>query len=607
MSLEVIKNDAKELTPGEKSILNKIKSLYKDYKGDAYLYIQPTIGSLVPDFILIDEQRGLSILEVKDWSMGYISSINKRKVQLADREDDNPVLKTRKYLDITNGIISTSNDDMEFIEDNIYANTVLTNISSSEIVDLKLNKEFYQKPINSITSDLLRKLSIDDLFSDEYISIDESDMVLLRTLLFPETRIKKVKADISGKVIEETINALDIEQENFARRLPYGHYMVTGVPGSGKTVILIARAIHLAKENPDWKIKILTYNKSLSAKIDSILSSIAEEIKYNNFLNDIPIQNIDVVHFHKLATNIANVRNAEGDLDDWFNNKLPLKALEKAKPIYDAVLIDEYQDFRDDWIRVCIKLCKEHTYINNSNKEVKGINLFLAGDRLQSIYNSKVHNWNKDFGLNMAGRSKLLKTSYRAGKDNTVLALKFLQTYEPLEEEVNKFYKEENEVNLSLNDAGNSSCVEFLEGGYECISDTVNKLLNTGYSYNDILIINHSWDKDYDNNTVSSSLNPNVKCNTKAVKDATPNELRTCLLTSTYQSSKGLEAKVVILVDIDKFKGRVKVDDDIIQRKLLYVGMTRASQKLYLHSKNFNIDSFGKQIKEIYDNTLALV
>lgn len=604
MSLEIIKNDAKELTQGERSFLNKIRSLYKDYKKEAYLYIQPNIGKLIPDFILIDECRGLSILEIKDWSIGYISSINKRTVQLADREDDNPAFKTRKYLDIANGIISTSDEQMEFIDDYIYANLVLTNISSSDIKDLGIEKEFNQNPINCITSDLLRKLSIDDLFSDEEISINENEMILLRTLLFPETKIKKVKSDINGKVIDETIKALDIDQENFARRLPYGHYMVTGVPGSGKTVILIARAIHLAKEHPDWNIKILTYNKSLSAKINSILNSIAEEIKDNNFLKDIPIQNIDVVHFHQLASDIANARRAEGNINEWFNKTLPSKALEKAKPIYDAVLIDEYQDFRDDWIRVCIKLCKEHTYMNNYNKEVKGINLFLAGDRLQSIYNSKAHNWNKDFGLNMAGRSKLLKTSYRAGKDNTVLALKFLQTYEPLEEEVNKFYKEEDEVNISLNDAGNSSLVEFLEGSYDCIADTINNLLNMGYSYNDILILNHSWDSCV---TVSNCLDYSIKCNTKTVRDATYNELRTCMLTSTYQSSKGLEAKAVILVDTDKFKGKIDTEDDIIQRKLLYVGMTRASQKLYLHSRNFDIDSFAKEIKEIYDNSLALV
>ena len=106
MALYIIKNDSKELTPGEQKLLNKIKKLYETYKNNAYLYVQPTISSLIPDFILIDEKRGISILEVKDWSLSYIKDVNKRRVILNDREDDNPINKTKQYYNICNGIIS---------------------------------------------------------------------------------------------------------------------------------------------------------------------------------------------------------------------------------------------------------------------------------------------------------------------------------------------------------------------------------------------------------------------------------------------------------------------------------------------------------------------
>ena len=100
MPLNIIKNESKKLTKGEKELLNKIKLLYKNYQDEAYLYVQPTISKLVPDFILIDENRGISILEVKDWSLSYIKDIDKRRVVLADREDDNPLSKTKQYYDI---------------------------------------------------------------------------------------------------------------------------------------------------------------------------------------------------------------------------------------------------------------------------------------------------------------------------------------------------------------------------------------------------------------------------------------------------------------------------------------------------------------------------
>lgn len=601
MCLKIIKNDGKELTAGERSVLNKVKKLYQDYNYTAYLYIQPNIGKLVPDFILIDEKKGFAIIEVKDWSIDYIKNINKRTVKLVDRDDDNPIFKTKKYLDIANGIISTSDDDMEFIEEHLYANTVLVNLLNDDIKKLNAENSFNQRPIKCLTKNLFDNLKINDLFSEEEISINKDEMVLLRTILFPETKIKKTVEDIKGNIITTSISALDTDQENFARRLPYGHYMVTGVPGSGKTVILIARALHIAKEHPDWNIQILTYNKSLSAKIDSVLNSIAEEVKDNNFLNDIPIENINVVHFHKLAMNISNVSVPKPTPQGWWDETLPSITFEKSKPIYDAILIDEYQDFRDSWIKVCINLCKKHTYINNSSKQVSGINLFLAGDRLQSIYNSKIHNWNKDFGLNMAGRSKLLKTSYRAGRENISLALKFLQSDKSLLDEVNKFYKNEEEKDLNFNGLENSSSVEFLEGSYNSIVRTIKDLISNGYKYNDILLICHKKDQCYE---ITNLFSDKIRDNTVFIKDARKRELKTKLLTSTYHSSKGLEAKVVILVDVDRFISRQDKNREIMDRKLVYVGMTRASEKLFIHSSSFDENNFGTDIKNTYEENL---
>ena len=59
MTLNIIKNESKKLTKGEMELLNKIRKLYKEYQSEAYLYVQPTISNLIPDFILIDEKRGI--------------------------------------------------------------------------------------------------------------------------------------------------------------------------------------------------------------------------------------------------------------------------------------------------------------------------------------------------------------------------------------------------------------------------------------------------------------------------------------------------------------------------------------------------------------------
>ena len=40
-----------------------------------------------------------------------------------------------------------------------------------------------------------------------------------------------------------------------------------------------------------------------------------------------------------------------------------------------------------------------------------------------------------------------------------------------------------------------------------------------------------------------------------------------------------------------------------MDKKLLYVGMTRAYEKLFIHAESFVDDSFAKEIKDIYESS----
>ena len=79
--------------------------------------------------------------------------------------------------------------------------------------------------------------------------------------------------------------------------------MITGVPGSGKTVILLSRAIHLLKENPTWKIRIVTYNRSLARKLQNRFESLYEKLE----LMGINYQNITISTFHSLAGEVSTI------------------------------------------------------------------------------------------------------------------------------------------------------------------------------------------------------------------------------------------------------------------------------------------------------------
>ena len=139
-----------------------------------------------------------------------------------------------------------------------------------------------------------------------------------------------------------------------------------------------------------------------------------------------------------------------------------------------------------------------------------------------------------------------------------------------------------------------------LSGEYEEVVSYINELIrNKKYSYNDILIVCNFKNQC---EKIKSMLPSNIRYNTRFIKEADKEDMDSCLLTSTYYSAKGLEGKVVILMDVDYFYGGLDKQKEIMDRKLIYVGMTRASEKLIIHGKNFNKNSFAKEIKDIYDS-----
>ncbi|MFP3126816.1 ATP-binding domain-containing protein [Ectobacillus funiculus] len=62
---------------------------------------------------------------------------------------------------------------------------------------------------------------------------------------------------------------------------------------------------------------------------------------------------------------------------------------------------------------------------------------------------------------------------------------------------------------------------------------------------------------------------------------------------------QGLEAPITFLMNIDTFEQQPLNQNDIQQRKLLYVGMTRASERLYIHAANYSGNSFASRLMKV--------
>ena len=565
MALSVIPSVPADLTAGEKRTLERIKELYEDFEGEAFLYVQPRIRNLEPDFLLLDPDRGVCILEVKDWAKATIKRINKTNAVLSSgAKAENPAFQTHRYHKLIQGVFESDSalfDERGEILLRVHSRVVFTRLAKPKDQDFLEVLDYH--PTGLLFSDRAGDFEVEDLFGNRVESVDDELIRLARALLFPEIRL-----DVPPPVEDEDfldgesehdqlIRALDSQQEGFARAVPEGHYMISGVPGSGKTVILVARALHLAKIRPDWKILLVTYNRSLKMKLEA---SVLNNENHLSFMG-ISTANIHVKTFHSLALEVAGIGVPQDAEDSFWRETLPQAALKKARPSFDAVLVDEYQDFYEDWIRVCQKLARSHEELDERQS------LFLAGDRLQSIYNPNEITW-KDLGIQIQGgnRSRILKHSYRSGRAHIELALNYLMSFPNLAREVERFYEGRDGID---NNSGIKDEIQTWSGNSSQVAEEIDQLIRKGaYSADEVLVLAPNWKLA---KAIFFKLSSDVKRSSVVDKEID----ETKILFTTYHSAKGLERKVCIATFCDKVR----------EPKLLYVGMTRASMSLCLHTE----------------------
>jgi len=169
---------------------------------------------------------------------------------------------------------------------------------------------------------------------------------------------------------------LDDEQINIINNMRKGHQLILACAGSGKSVILLSKAMKLAKENPDKKILLTCFNKNL-----------ADYYVWRSSVAGSSLQNLKICTFHKLTKELLKSNNFEYDnriskADK--NIKQLRKGLDKReiKQKYLGIFIDEIQVFKTEWYKICYDLLESHDTDNyfftisgdisqNLNKNIK--------------------------------------------------------------------------------------------------------------------------------------------------------------------------------------------------------------------------------------------
>ena len=208
------------------------------------------------------------------------------------------------------------------------------------------------------------------------------------------------------KRLEDSIANLDHDQSAAVIETVEGVQRIRGLAGSGKTIVLALKVAYLHAKHPDWNIAVTFNTRSLKNQFKHFINTFSieqtgeepdwEKVKIIHAWGNPSMEGIyyEVCKKHNIefrdldaAKKMANFYGQEFD-------KVCEEALDKISSFeqyFDAILIDEAQDFSKHFLQLCYKILKQPK------------RLVYAYDELQSLSNKTMESPAEIFGNDIYG------------------------------------------------------------------------------------------------------------------------------------------------------------------------------------------------------------
>lgn len=413
------------MTGGERRFAQRLEDNLED---DYLVWYDVPVGPKQrrPDFVVLHPRRGLLVLEVKDWKIDTIHSLDKYTAQLkTDRglvKQINPILQARNML---LEVIDALKIDCALVHPESHSHAgklifpwghgvVLTNVTRAAFEVHELGNVLPSHLV--LCQDEMAEGTTEEVFQERLwamftyvfgnvLTLPQIDRI--RWHLFPEIRVKPpLQPDLlvdgsAAGIAPDIVKVMDLQQEQLARSLGDGHRVIHGVAGSGKTMILGYRCLHLARVQGK-PILVLCFNRTLAARLGQIIRMHCLEAQ------------VEIRSFHSWcarmlqAFHIASPKST-GNADDFFAAQVDavIRGVDAGmipRGQYGAVLVDEGHDFEPHWLRLIVQMVDPA-----SNA------LLLLYDDAQAIYakSSRSKFTFASVGIEARGRTTILKLNYR--------------------------------------------------------------------------------------------------------------------------------------------------------------------------------------------------
>ena len=293
----------------------------------------------------------------------------------------------------------------------------------------------------------------------------------------------------------------------------------------------------------------------------------------------------------KLSRN-SDLRAAIYELMETFNDMLAkegyvtykqmnamalLEAQQMKHRKYTHVIIDESQDLTKVQLEFIKCIYQEKSYSS----------ILFVADNTQSIYSQSWLGKGRPYttiGYDMSGKSRILSKNYRTTTEISKAAFQLIENDPTINTNVDF-------VKPSLIDRhGHPPIYRFFKTSQDQINFLLKEIqtLKNDYEYSEICIV--AKEKRLIESASLGLENGGIPCEILQSAEANFDSDKVKLI--TMHSIKGLEFKVIFLIDLNAGvlpnTRLVDLDDeetmDSEERKLLYVGMTRANELLYMSS-----------------------
>ncbi len=558
------------------------KALREALDDDATVWYEPLFGAGQgrPNLVTLVPDSGILVLEILGAKPGALRGTCDGAILIADvagveRAVPTPLARAEAFAaDLVRRLAGAAGlDPHERLP--VFAGGVLAYISRDEanragygsVLDLRRCLFRDDLEVGLTDARAFRRLVAALLGTELRDRIDEVAERAHRALIHPETVIGTPALPFPTASPAEDLRVLDRRQEALARGLGDGHRVIRGVAGSGKTLVLTFRARHLAQLRPKDRLLVTCFNRALAGSLRRQLGD----------LNNVEIRTIDQVINRLVLQAGGNVDFSDGSaLADRAD--VALAVLDRTKSgRYDHVLVDEAQDFPTSALQLCVRLL-----VDGSSS------LLVVADAAQNIYRN-AFTW-KAAGINASGRTRVLEVGYRNTREVLEFAHDFLIRGGDIRLDAGAEPSDESAVippTLSTRHGPVPVILSSESPGMECltIADFCAERIATGSAPSSIAVLYGSrWARSFNwvdalrraftslGIAYSWATDPDRPAG-KDTLGADPDRV----VISTIHSAKGLEWRHVVLVAI--FDDRPE-SDRTLNRRLIYVGMTRATEEL---------------------------